>query len=94
MNVQTIPVTKARNEFFDLIQQTYLNDQTFIIEKNGIPMIKWTRFQREMDKEIPETEYEKRMRLYKKIAQNREKMKMTSNSVLILRKLRRGQYYD
>jgi len=41
-----------------------------------------------------ETEYEKRMRLYEEIKQRREKMKMGSNSVEILRKLRNGQYYD
>lgn len=97
MNVQTIPITKARNEFFDLAMQAYENNMAFAVEKNGILMggIVPPKIIKEVSNTNPaETEYEERMRLYKKIKQNREKMKMTSNSVLILRKLRRGQYYD
>jgi len=36
MTTQTISITKARNEFFDLLMQSYNNDQVFAVEKNGI----------------------------------------------------------
>ena len=40
VQVQTINATKARNNFFGLLKASYLQDQTFLIEKGGIPMVK------------------------------------------------------
>lgn len=38
MKINKISATKARNNFFGIVQDAYLNGNTFLIDKNGIPM--------------------------------------------------------
>jgi hypothetical protein len=38
--LRTINATKARNNFFELLKESYLQDQAFLVEKGGIPMVK------------------------------------------------------
>lgn len=98
MDTQTISITKARNEFFDLMTQSYNNESVFEVEKNGIlmgafipPEIYRAKVQ---NKKNEKSEQEEKLKLLAKIRKNREAMKMGSDSVEILRKLRNGQYYD
>ena len=93
MNIQTIPITKARNEFFDLIDKSYRDNMTFVIEKSGIPVVRWIPYKEEADEK---NEMEKRKKEREEwIAQVKKLhrgMKKTTDSVLILRKFRQGIY--
>lgn len=98
MDTQTISITKARNEFFDLLMKSYNNESVFEVEKNGILMgvvVPPKIYHEEIKKKIKvKDEYEERLRFIKRLRKFRNSMPVTSNSVEIIRKLRNGQYYD
>jgi len=39
-NTQIISATQVRNNFFNLLTQGYLKQQTYIIKKGGIPLMR------------------------------------------------------
>lgn len=38
-NIKTVSATEARNNFFELITQSYKQAQPVLVEKNGLPLI-------------------------------------------------------
>ena len=38
-NTQRIGATKARNNFFQLLQESFMNKKPFLVEKGKIPMV-------------------------------------------------------
>ncbi len=43
MKTITIDASKARNDFFNLLNKVFLEDMTFVIKKAGIPVAKITK---------------------------------------------------
>lgn len=86
-NIQSISATKARNNFFNLLKKSYLEKKTFLIEKGEIPMV----YMMPVDLVVSEKESKenKQLELLKEINKFRNKMKQTSDSVRLLRKMRR-----
>lgn len=88
-NVQRIKATEARNNFFNLLKQSYLEKQTFLIEKGDIPMVYITPIDKLNFKREAESDIKKNLRLLKEIEKFRNSMKKTSDSVRLLREMRR-----
>lgn len=89
-NVQRIKATEARNNFFHLLKKSYLEKQTFLIEKGDIPMVYIVPTSEDIFKrDSTFQEVKKQLKILKKIEKIHQSMKVTSNSVSLLRKMRR-----
>lgn len=85
---RTINATQARNDFFNLLRESFLEKQSFIIEKGKIPMVYI----------IPASEgnWEQRLtagrtkdrQLLRNLEKLRGAMKKTADSVKLLREMR------
>lgn len=84
---QILSVTQARNNFFDIVNTSYLEEQEFIIKKGGIPLVRISPLTCP-----PETkEADPQVALLEKIRKNREEMKKTPSSTPLIRKMRRDR---
>ena len=87
--LKRITATKARNDFFNLLKKSFLEKQTFIIEKGEIPMVYLVP--------VSEIDFDQKaifdqkaaIRLLKKLEKFRASMKETSDSVKLLREIRK-----
>jgi len=89
MRPQRINVTKARNNFFNLLKESVLEKQTFLVEKGEIPMVYL----------VPVSEMELNgdfsygnntmIQLLKRLKRFRSSMRVTSDSVKLLREARK-----
>ena len=86
--IQRISVTQARNDFFNLLKRSFLEKQSFIIEKGGIPLVYWLPIS-EKDLRKQSSSQRAKMRLLKKLARFRASMKESSDAVKLLREIRR-----
>ncbi len=82
--VQDINATKARNDFFNLLKKSYLDKETFLIKKGDIPMAYL----------IPVTIADNKDKVKKEVLKQakelRKSMQKTSDSVDILRSIRKN----
>jgi hypothetical protein len=82
--VQDINATKARNDFFNLLKKSYLDKKTYLIKKGDIPMAYL----------IPVTIADNKNKIKKAILNRakelRDSMQETSDSVDILRSIRKN----
>jgi len=89
-NLQRIKATEARNNFFSLLNQSYFKKQSFIVEKGGIPMVYIISVNEDLPKGRKKlSRAEKNLRLLVRMEKFQKKMKVTSDSVLLLREMRR-----
>ena len=96
-NTQIINATQARNNFFNLLTQGYLKQQTYIIKKGGIPLMRLspldeTHFDyvEKIEKKTNLTkEQTDQLVLLEEMAKIRKTMKKTSDSAIMLRRMRR-----
>lgn len=81
--LQRINATQARNNFFNLLRKSYLEKQSFLVEKSNIPMVYI----------VPATSdnniQKNQLAILKKAQKLRNSMKQTPDSVSLLRKMRR-----
>lgn len=89
MQIKRINATRARNEFFNLLKESVLEKQTFIIEKGEIPMVYMVPVSEiGLDRNLNYGSNDM-MQLLKRLKRFRSSMKMTSDSVKLLREARR-----
>ena len=96
-NTQIISATQVRNNFFNLLTQGYLKQQTYIIKKGGIPLMRLAPLDdihfdyiEKAEKKISLTkEQTDQLALLEEMAKIRKTMKKTSDSAIMLRKMRR-----
>lgn len=92
-----ISATKARNDFFNLVQDTYLSGNQYLIEKNGIPMAQIIPIQKEViidDLSLSEDELRKlkQLALLKDMDDLRSLQNPTKeNSVKFIKKTRKDR---
>lgn len=79
MNTQVLSATKARNNFFQLLDQAHLENKTFIIKKGNIPV---AQISPPSSKTQAKTNWKQ---LIKQSYTLRKSMNMTSNSVEMIR---------
>ncbi len=77
---KVISATTARNDFFNLIKQSYLKGKSFLVEKRDIPMVYIIPVNKVRDKNQPQ--------LLSQINKLRNSMPETSDSVDLLREMR------
>ena len=82
-NAQIINATEARNNFFSLLEKSFLKKRSFLIKKGNIPMAYIIPVSMVKDQK------ESQLALLERVGKLRESMVPTSNSVLLLRKIRR-----
>lgn len=88
-NIQRINATKARNDFFNLLKKSYLENKTFLIEKGEIPMVYMIPVDFSVKKDSPTFEQDQQLILLKKINKFRNSMKQKGDSVRLIRQIRR-----
>jgi len=90
VNLQIIKATEARNNFFSLLKKSYFKKQNFLIEKGGIPMVYMVSVNGGLSqKQAKTSKTKKNLRLLAAMEKFQKNMKKTSDSVLLLRKMRR-----
>jgi len=85
---KTINATEARNDFFNLLRESFLEKQPFIIEKGKIPMVFVVPVSESNWGEKITFRQKKVMQLLKSLGEFRGKMRETSDSVKLLREMR------
>ncbi len=83
-NIQTINATKARNNFFNLLQKSFLEKQSFLVKKGNIPMVYLVPVSIVGNQKIS------RQSLLAEINKLRESMGNTSDSVSLLGQMRQN----
>ena len=78
-----LKATKARNEFFNLIKESYLLRKVYIIEKDGIPMVYISPYNAEFSNDNLTKDS-----LLLEIDKFRNSLTKTSNSVDLIREIR------
>lgn len=78
-----ITVTKARNNFFNLINESYLEGKTFVVTKGGIP-VAYISPPHTFDRH----EKNKDLDILNQMNALRSKQKMGTNSVEVIREIR------
>jgi len=81
-DIQAVNATKARNDFFNLLQRSYLEKQTFLIKKGNIPMVYIVPVN------AVESQEKKQLVLLNRIKKLRNSIRQSSDSVSLLRKIR------
>lgn len=81
--IQTIGATQARNNFFNLLKKSYLEKQTFMIERGDIPMVYI------VPATIVDIDERDQFSVLRKAKKLRDSMPLTADSVSLLRKIRR-----
>lgn len=89
MQIRKINATKARNDFFNLLKESVLEKQTFIIEKGEIPMAYLVPVSEMELNQSLNYGNEAMRQLLKRLKRFRSSMKVTSDSVKLLREARR-----
>jgi len=82
-NIQVINATKARNDFFNLLEKSFLKKRSFLIKKSNIPMAYIVPIN------VVEDQKESQLALLERVRKLRESMTPTTNSTSLLRKMRR-----
>lgn len=88
-NIQRINATKARNNFFNLLKKSYLENKTFLIEKGEIPMVYMVPVDFSVTKDSLASKQDQQLRLLRKINKFRNSMKQTNDSVGLIRQMRK-----
>lgn len=93
MTLQPISATKARNDFFNLLNRSFREKKGFIIEKSKIPVA--FLIPANAANLMPDFPIiaEDNAGLIQQLKQFHKTMKMTSDSVEILRQFRQDNYY-
>ncbi len=86
LQLTRISATRARNDFFNLLKKSFLEKQAFIIEKGQIPM---AYLMPVYEEELIKTGQRSEVKLLAELEKFRSSMKKTSDSVGLLRKMRR-----
>ena len=81
-NIQSISATKARNNFFSLLKQSYLHQKTFLVKKNDIPMVYI------IPTTLADLQDQDPLAIFNLIHKNQKNMVTTTDSVKILRQIR------
>jgi hypothetical protein len=82
--VQTISITQARNNLFDIANASYLQNEEFVVKKNDIPIIRITRYTEKCD----DDRVKKQKRLLERIKKLHAGMKPMPSSTEFIRKMR------
>lgn len=81
--LQKITATKTRNNFFKILDSSFKKKKIFIVEKSGIPMAYI----------VPAEEFtyngDKNLKLLDKVERFRKSMRKTTDSVKLLREIRK-----
>ncbi len=89
--LKRISATKARNNFFGIVQDAYLTKSPYLIEKDGIPMAYIMPFREDdvfQDDALTERQKEQ-LALLDELSEFRKKQKVSSeNSTDLIRRLR------
>ena len=85
---KTINATKARNKFFTLLRESFLEKQPFIVEKGKIPMVFIVPISESDWAEGVISRQKKVTQLLKKLEEFRSKMEETPDSVKLLQRIR------
>ncbi len=91
MKTMTINATKARNNFFNLLEAAYWEKQQVIIKKNNIPMAKLVPVaskQKASQSQQLSTQAKQNLRLLRKLKKIQQKMPVTANSVGLIKEMR------
>lgn len=83
-NIQAINATKARNNFFSLLEKAFLEKQTYLIKKGKIPLVYM------IPVNIVDDSGQRELKLLTQINKLRESMKITSDSVSLLKEMRQN----
>lgn len=81
-NIQNISATKARNNFFNLINNSYLKKQTYLVKKGNIPMVYV------VPADSQEAQKQDQLALLDKIKKFHKTMPVTPDSVPMIREMR------
>jgi prevent-host-death family protein len=88
MSVKQINATEARNNFFSLLKQSYLGQQTYLVKKGDIPMVYIVPVNHG-NLEQAMLEKEKQMDILQQASKLRESISEGSDSVKMIREMRR-----
>lgn len=87
--INVINATKARNNFFSLIQESYLEKKLFLVEKADIPVVYIIPFSEKFPIDsYSQIKMKEDLETIKEIEKLRKSMPKTSDSVTLLRELR------
>jgi len=84
--MEKINATAARNDFFNILEKGYLDKRKYLIYKSGIPIMILSPYTKTIKRVAKNRTYSN---LIERVRKNKLNMKEGSNSVKILRDLRR-----
>ena len=86
---KTISATQARNNFFRILKESFLEKQPFIVEKGQIPLVCIVPLSEDNGKKQVVTRLKKMQQLLTRLEKFRRTMGETEDSVKLLREMRR-----
>ena len=90
VDIQRISATQARNDFFNLLKKSYLEKIPFLIEKGEIPMVYMIPINHSSMNKKNIFQNKAQEKLLYKLNKFKNSMKETSDSVILLREMRRN----
>ncbi len=84
--MKRINATKARNNFFQILNESYKENKTFLVEKSDIPVIYIVPATKDL---LEKSKEDRQLAILKKIRKFRKSLSPTSDSVKLLREIRR-----